>query len=313
VAGVPQRPSTPTLFAVCVLVWSTTWYAITWQLDAAAAEVGVAVRFALAGLAVLALSAARGEAWRRLGAAQHGHVALQGMLLYGISYVCVYHAERRVPSGLVAVGYSASPLLTGLAARALFGTPLPRGFTLGGLLGVAGVALIFAPEFARARGGDRGETLLGALFTAGAVLLSAAGNVVASRNHSAGVPMWPAIGLGMLWGALAAALAALALGRSFVLPTEPSWWIALLYLSLAGSVLTFVCYLTLQARVGPGQASTIGVMTPLLALVVSMAFEAYRPGWATAAGVALALAGNVLMLRRIAAGTPLRRAAAAGE
>ena len=55
---------------------------------------------------------------------------------------------------------------------------------------------------------------------------------------------------------------------------------------------------TLQERIGPGPTGTIGVMTPLLALVVSMAFEGFRPDALTFAGAALAVGGNVLMLRR---------------
>ena len=56
--------------------------------------------------------------------ADHGALALQGVFLYGVSYVCVYHGERFVPSGLVAVGYSASPLLSGIGAALVFGTAL---------------------------------------------------------------------------------------------------------------------------------------------------------------------------------------------
>ena len=67
---------------------------------------------------------------------------------------------------------------------------------------------------------------------------------------------------------------------------------------LAGSVLTFACFLTLQERIGPGPTGAVGVMTPLLALLVSMAFEGFRPDALTFAGAALAVAGNVLMLRR---------------
>lgn len=40
-------------------------------------------------------------------------------------------------SGLLAVGYSASPLASGLGARWLFGTSLRPGFVGGGLLGLA--------------------------------------------------------------------------------------------------------------------------------------------------------------------------------
>ena len=83
----------------------------------------------------------------------HAMLALQGTFLYGVSYVCVYYAERHVASGLVAVGYSASPLITGLGASALFGIQIGRRFVVGGLLGLAGVALIFWPGFGRADAG----------------------------------------------------------------------------------------------------------------------------------------------------------------
>ena len=136
------------------------------------------------------------------------------------------------------------------------------------------------------------------MFTVGSVLLSTVGSLTASRNRSRGLPFWPALGYGMLYGAAAAALLALLQGQSFVPPAIASWWLSLFYLALAGSVLTFACFLTLQERIGPGPTGTIGVMTPLLALVVSMAFEGFHPTLLTFAGAALAVGGNVLMLRR---------------
>lgn len=289
------RSGNAALFAICVLVWSTTWYAITWQIDTVAPEFGVALRFGLAGVVVLVASALRGGAWR-FGAREHVGFALQGALLYGVSYVCVYHAERLLVSGLVAVGYSASPLVQALGARLLFGTPLTRRFVAGGLLAVLGVALVFLPEFERASAAE--GTALGALFTIASVLLSAGGSLAASRNRALGLPFWPALGWGMVWGAASAALVGLALGRSFAWPTTAAWWGALFYLALIGSVLTFACYLTLLDRLGPGPVGTIGVMTPLLALVVSLLFEGFQPQLWTFAGAALAVLGNVWMLSR---------------
>jgi drug/metabolite transporter (DMT)-like permease len=253
------------------------------------------MRFALAGAVILVLCLLRQESLR-FTPSQHAVFALQGGFMYGVSYVCVYHAEQHLVSGLVAVGYSASPLVAGLGARALFGVNLRPRFILGGWLGIAGVALIFWPEFGEASG-DR-NTLLGALFTVGSVLLSTVGSLTASRNRARGLPFWPALGFGMLYGAAVSALLALLQGQSFVPPAIASWWLALLYLALAGSVLTFACFLTLQERIGPGPTGTIGVMTPLLALVVSMAFEEFHPDALTFVGAALAVGGNVLMLRR---------------
>ena len=283
------------LFATCVLIWSTTWYAITFQIGEMSPEAGVALRFAIAGCAVLGWRALVGDRLR-FGRADHARFALQGAFLYGVSYVAVYHAEKHVVSGLVAVGYSASPLVTGLGAHWLFGVKVTRRFLAGGLLGLAGVVLIFWPDIVHPSGNR--DTSLGVMYTVAGVLLAAVGSLTASRNRTAGLPFWPSLGYGMLYGAGSAAVIALALGASFVPPASATWWLSLLYLALAGSVVTFACFLTLQNRIGPGPTAAVGVMTPLLALLVSMAFEGFRPGAITAAGAALAVAGNVLMLRR---------------
>jgi drug/metabolite transporter (DMT)-like permease len=295
-----QRLKNWQLLAICVLTWGTTWYAITFQIGHTSPEVGVALRFGVAGAVVLAMCALRGLPLR-FTRRDHALLALQGGFMYGVSYICVYHAEQHVVSGLVAVGYSASPLVSGLGARLLFGVRVTRRFVLGGLLGLAGVALIFWPEFGRAAvasGVGRSHAVLGALFTVASVLLSTVGSLTASRNRTHGLPFWPALGFGMLYGAAVCVAVALVQGQSFVPPAAASWWLALLYLSLAGSVLTFACFLTLQERIGPGPTGTVGVMTPLLALAISIGFEGFRPDWLTFAGAALAVAGNVLMLVR---------------
>jgi drug/metabolite transporter (DMT)-like permease len=118
-----------------------------------------------------------------------------------------------------------------------------------------------------------------------------------------GLPFWPSLGFGMGYGALATALVALFMGHSVMPPAVLSWWASLVYLALVGTVVSFACYLTLQERLGPGPSGTIGVMTPLLALGVSVLLESYRPDALTGAGVLLAVAGNVLMLRRAKAAT----------
>lgn len=296
-----RRLRTWELFAVCVGVWGTTWHVITWQLGTAAPELAVGLRFGLAGALVLAWRAARGDALR-FGLREHGLFALQGVFMYSLSYICVYHAERHLPSGLVAIGYSASPLINGLAARAIWGVRFPKRFLAGGALGVAGVTLIFAPELGRTQAGD--AVALGIAFTVASVGLSSIGSLTASRNRVRGLSMWPALGWGMVYSALSSLVVLLVVSgdAAALLPPTPTaaprWWLALAYLALAGSVLTFAAFLTLQDRVGPGPSSAVGVAAPVLAILVSIALEGYRPGWETAAGVALAVWGNWWMLKR---------------
>jgi drug/metabolite transporter (DMT)-like permease len=172
---------------------------------------------------------------------------------------------------------------------------------------------MFWPEMTRPASG--GQARLGAALTVAAVLLSGVGSLAASRNRSRGVPLLPAIAFGMLYGAAAAAVVGVVLGdgRAIAVPTAASWWLSLVYLALVGSVLAFACFLTLQDRVGVGPAGAVGVMTPLLALVVSFVLEGFRPTVLTFAGAACAVAGNVLMLRPARSGPRPAAAAAAPE
>ena len=288
------------VFAGVVVVWGTTWHAIVYQLAATTPEFGVTLRFALAGALVLGFAAWRGDRLR-LPRRAHALLALQGATMYALAYLCVYHAERHVPSGLVAVGYSASPLITGVGAWLLWRTPLNARFVAGGAAGVAGVAAIFAPELGRAAAaGDRGAWV-GLAFTVAAVLLSAIGALAASRNGRLRLPFWPALGYGLLYGAATAAAVWAASGQPLpAWPAAASFWLSLAYLAVAGTVLAFAGFLTLQQRLGPGRAASIGVAVPVVALAVSTALEGFRPGGWTLAGALLAVTGNWLMLRSTA-------------
>jgi drug/metabolite transporter (DMT)-like permease len=303
-----RRFSNLQLFAACVLIWGTTWYAIVHQINLATPEVGVTLRFALAGLVVLAFARWRGERLNTdvLGPLRaHGLLALQGVFMYSLSYLCTYHAEKHVPSGLVAVGYSVSPLLAGGIAWLLWRQPINARFLFGGALGVAGVALIFWPELGAAS--QRPSAGLGMAFTFTAVALSAVGSLAASRNGLYKLPFWPAMGWALMYGALCSLVLLLLQGQGaqlLALPSTPAWWLSLVYLAVAGTVVTFSAYLTLQDRLGAGKAATVGVMTPVLALVISTLLEAYRPEWITLVGVLLAIFGNRLMLTSTAAATP---------
>src|SRR5436190_1375828 len=157
-------------FATCVAIWSTTWIAITFQLGTVAPELSVAYRFLLASLLLFAWCCAR-RLPLRYSAREHAWLALFGITAFGISYVLVYYAEQYVVSGLVAVGYSASPLLGMLGMRLFFGTPMTRRVALASIFGLAGIVVVFYPELVQLQAGT--DTAKGALFTMLSVLIAA--------------------------------------------------------------------------------------------------------------------------------------------
>ena len=282
------------LFATCVAIWGTTWLAIKFQLGRVAPEASVFWRFLLSSLVVFAYCRLRGLPLA-YGRREHLWFAILGAFMFCLSYVFVYYAEEHVVSGLVAVGYSASPLLGMLGQRLFFGTPMTARVTAGSLLGMVGIALVFGSEFAKL-GSDR-DTALGAAYTALAVVLSTLGSMASQRNHAKGLPLWQGMAWGMLYGAICALAITLATGKTVDFEATAPYVISLLYLSLMGSVAAFAGYLTLLNRIGAARAGYIGVMVPIVALLISAAFESFRFHPLLWVGVAISVAGNVIILK----------------
>ena len=275
-------------------IWGSTWLAIKFQLGSVAPEASVFYRYAIASSVVFAYCAAR-RMRLRFPLRDHLWMLLLGALTFSVSYLFVYYAESHVVSGLVAVGYSASPLLSLFGMRVFFGTPITRVLLAGSLLGIVGISLVFGSEFAKL--GTDANTAWGALFTALSVIVSTLGNMVAHRNNDRGLPMWPSLAWGMFYGSMISLAAALATEKGLTFEATFPYVASLLYLAILGSVIAFGGFFTLIKRIGAARAGYIGVMVPIVALVISSFFEAYHFHALTFAGIAVSVLGNVIILR----------------
>ncbi len=284
------------LFVACVAIWGSTWLAIKYQLGKVAPEASVAYRYLVASTILFVFCVVRGHPLR-FTLRQHCWIFLFGAITFCVSYIFVYHAEIYLVSGLVAVGYSASPLLNAVGARVFFGTRMTRRVIAGSILGIVGITLVFWPEFAHVRAD--GATAVGAVLTALSVVLSSLGNMAAHHNNNAKIPFWGNLAWGMLYGSLLSFAATVAMGKPLDFEATPGYVISLLYLAVLGSVVAFACYFTLMHRIGPARAGYIGVMVPIVALVISAAFEGFHWAALTWLGVAVSVAGNVIILRRV--------------
>lgn len=285
--------SSLSLFALCTAIWGSTWLAITWQLGVVPPAVSVAWRFALAGVLLGAWCAATGRSLR-FPRAEHARLAAWGAMNFGLNYVFVYLAETHVSSGLVAVVFSTIVIMSPIGMRVFFGQPLSARLGVAAVLGVGGVALLFLPELGRIREG--GAIAAGIGYALAATALATGGNLVAVRNHRAGLSLFPATAWGMLYGALVAAAVAALLGDAWTFDARAQYVLSLLYLAIFGSIVAFGAYLTLLGRIGAGPSSYVGVSTPVVAMLLTTLFEGYVWTGTAALGVALAVVGNVLAL-----------------
>jgi drug/metabolite transporter (DMT)-like permease len=283
------------LYSVAVLIWGSTWLVIKFQLGVVSPVVSVAWRFALAAAMLLAYAAVKRRPLS-FSARDHAWIALQGMLMFGLNYVGVYLAEQDLTSGLVAVVFSIVVSMNAVGMRVFYSQPIRATTIFAALIGVAGVALVFWPEI---RGLSNSAVQLRGLEVAlAATAIASLGNMVAARIHRRGLPVMQVNAWAMLYGAALVALVAVASRQRFSFDLSWPYVASLIYLSLFGSALAFGAYLTLMRRIGADRASYTAVAIPVVALLLSSVFEHLRWQFATFAGVALCVAGNVLMLRR---------------
>ncbi len=298
-ATAPRLRGEHALFLSATLIWGSTWIAITYQLGTVDPEVSIAYRFALAALLLLGWNALR-RARMRYSPRDHALMAAQGALLFGANYVLIYHSERFLASGLVAVVFSLIVFFNILGMRLFFGQPIAARMVLGAVCGVAGVATLFWRELARFEGGMKG-TMGIALATAG-TLVASLGNMMAARNYRAGLPVQASTGFGMMYGAALVASWSVARGFPWRFEATGAYVASLLYLVVFGSVLAFLSYLTLAGRIGADRAGYVGVAVPVVALALSTLVEGYRWTGSALVGAALCLAGNLVVLARPPAG-----------
>lgn len=279
------------LYITTVLIWGTTWIAIKWQLGVVPAPVSIAWRFALAALLMLALLRAMRRpvlpprmAWRYLVA--------QGLALFCLNFLCFYYAEDLVPSGLVAVVFSTSPLLNSLNGRLFMGRPLQASTVGGAVLGLVGIVCLFLQQMAGHIGDSATWLGLAAAFLG--TLCFSIGNLLSSRMQSMGLHPFATNGWAMLIGALILLAGSALAGLPFRLEMDPRYLGSLAYLAVAGSVIGFTAYLMLVGRIGPERAAYCTVLFPIVALVVSTIFEGYRWSLLTFIGLFLVLLGNVV-------------------
>ena len=288
-------------FALVTLIWGSTWLVIRDQVGTVPPGWSVVWRFVLAGLAMAALAVARGQSLR-LGRDAWPLIAGMAAFQFSANFQFVYRAEQNLTSGIVAVMFAFLMVPNALFARAFLGQPMTRGFILGSMVALAGVALLLLHEYRVAP--PEGKVLLGVLLTIGGILGASVANVIQATEAARRQPMLSVLAWAMLVGAGFDALLSLAL---YGPPQfEPRWGYAggIAYLALMGSVVTFPLYFRLVRALGPGRAAYNSVLVPIIAMLLSTLFEGYRWSLLAVTGAAVAIGGLVIALRARSPSTP---------
>jgi drug/metabolite transporter (DMT)-like permease len=248
------------MYGLLVVIWSSTWVAIKIGLEDCPPLLGAGVRFALAGLVLLAIAAVQ----RRPLGSDWLLVAVLALAPFAFAYGLVYWGEQYVPSGLAAVLFGILPLYTALLGTVLLpDEPLRAPLLAGVLIGIAGLSLAFLESVEL---GSAEKAALGATALALAPLGAALGSISQKRRAGqldavvlngwamlvGGLLLLPLSGLTEDWG-------------DFAWTAESVGSIA--YLALFGSALAFVTLTVLLRQISAMGISFLAMLLPFGALL----------------------------------------------
>jgi drug/metabolite transporter (DMT)-like permease len=284
-------PLIPALYVLICLIWGSTWLVIKIGLAGVPPFLGAGLRFSLASAVLFALIRARGT---KIALNRDGKIAVLscGLLSFTLSYACVYWSEQYISSGLTAILYCTMPLATALLSRFWTKSESLSARKLGGIaVAMAGTAALFWPSQAVAPAQIAGMAV--ALLS----VFAAAVNLVSVKKYGRELDVFVMNALGMAIGAvLLLALSALLESHAAV-----SWSVAnvlaIVYLSLAGSVTAFLSYYSLVKMMDATRLSLITLIFPLVAVLLGWAVlrEAIPPStWGGMATVLLGVAVAII-------------------
>ncbi len=280
------------LYALVVVIWGTTWIAITLQ-QQSGISVSVAVfwRFFISAMVLFAFVSLNRKL-QKLAAQDHLFCVLQACCIFGFNFVCFYYAVQYISSGLEAVIFSMAVIFNTLNAKLFFAQQVSTRFYPAALFGVLGIVALFWHDVVGTTLNN--HTLIGIGLCILGTYGFSLGNMISTRHQKHGLDIFTTNAYAMLYGALLMALISWFKQDDFFPSMQFSAVSALLYLAIFGSVIGFTAYFYLVGRIGAAKAAYSTLLFPLVALVISTLWEGYQWHFNAVIGVILILCGNAI-------------------
>jgi len=278
------------LYVMLCLIWGSTWLVIKVGYGGLGPFNVAALRFLIASIVLAPIVPLFRASWPSTRT-EWTLVVWVGLVLFAADYGLIYWGEQFLDSGLTSILFALLPLVTiGFAHLYVPGDRITGRKLAGSVLAFGGIVALFGD---RVRLDPAGLGPMLAIVTS-TVCAAAAG--VATKRHGGNLHPASLNAPAMLIGAAALGAASLAAGDGLALPLDAPTWSAIVYLAIAGSVITFLGYFTLLKSWSVTSLSFISVFTPAIALFLGFVFLDERPTISSGAGAAMILGGVALAL-----------------
>ena len=273
-------------------IWGSTWLFIKIGLEDLPPITFAGIRFVISCAILFPLIRARNiplpgksRDWLLL--------LITGVMSFTLNYGLVFWGEQYITSGLAAVLQATLPAFGLVFAHFhLPGERMTWAKTVGVVLGVFGVAVVFSNQLAIAGG----RALAGCIALVLSALFAAYSNVLVKAYGKHLEPAILAAGQ-MFFGLIPLMLVGIFLeGNPLAFRWTTMALVSLVYLAVVGSVIAFLLYYWLVHNMDVTKSMLIALVTPVVAVVLGMVVLGEELNWRTIVGGLMIMAGIGLIV-----------------
>lgn len=253
-------------YLAIIIIWSTTPLAIKWSSEGIGFVSGIFMRMFIGTVLAVVLTLLWYKKIPLHKQALHVYTA-SSLGIYG-AMMSVYWGAQFIPSGLISVIYGLTPLFTSLlASYILLSEKLTQGKIVGVMLGFCGLVIVFIEQI-----NMQSFAVWGVLAVLASVILHAA-SAVWIKKLDADLPA-----LVITSGGLAMSLPLFILSYIIFAPALPEnlaekTIYSIVYLGIIGSVVGFVSYYYILAKLPTSTVALVTLITPISALLLGKIYN----------------------------------------
>lgn len=214
--------------------------------------------------------------------------------MFCLNFLLTYWASGMAPSAIVALAFTSLIYFNMLFGRLFLQIPFERKVISGALISFLGMGLISYNELIQLK--IHPGYLAGFLISLFATVSASAGNIISARSRQLQVPIISNNAWGMFYGCLLSLIYCLIRQKSFAVLPDVNFILSFGYLVIFGTIISFGAYLKLIDLVGPAKAAFTSVISPVIAIFISVIFEQLDFNSLMIWGVIFCLIGNIIAL-----------------
>ena len=254
------------------IVWGSTYLGSAVLIESIPAYLGLALRFAVAGLLMVIWVLACERSALRVTLRELFSTAVMGLSFMGFSISITTLAVQYVPTGVAALLVSILPVWIVVIRLITHDRPVWQTI-LGVVIGLAGLAYMLVPGGTQVEAGTERDVVI---WSSVIVLSSITWAITAWWSQRVPTPRNGIVSASyqMLFGAGALLIVAFARGEQWAFDaTTPRSWVALVYLTTIGSVMAWIAFVWLLQNAPLSLTATYAYVNPVVAVLLGLLFH----------------------------------------